>query len=369
MPLTQRDKKFYEYLCETRLPILSIDASKLFYRSSTDNARSSIVICQRRAKQMQKEQYIEISKKGFGGSVFYYVGTPLIQKDLRKKLTMSSAIANIFDCGIEILKIEVGHQFPKKYNITSDLLLTCKYEDMVFDLVVEVNYSNELNPNYELLIEDIDKGIFVTNNPMYFLSVSNLKSNINLANRFIDIKIDFSNLEKLKIFIQNSLQEEKDFIQQTLPMEFETEDVKMKSREWLIKQRQEKNISQAQLSKISGVSIVTIQAIEQWKRKGSNKTWEALFKALDTPEHSLENILTLLENKEFTFNYDLYNKEKKKIMSILIECLTVDDFEIQENQIRLFIDGSDYHFDKSLRFKENNNEYIYENDDYMIRLY
>ena len=72
MPLTQRDKKFYEYLCETRLPILSIDASKLFYRSSTDNARSSIVICQRRAKQMQKEQYIEISKKGFGGSVFYY---------------------------------------------------------------------------------------------------------------------------------------------------------------------------------------------------------------------------------------------------------------------------------------------------------
>ena len=70
MPLTARDKKFYDYLTETRLPILSVDCARLFYPSETGNERSSIVIAQRRAKVMEKEQYIQISKKGFGGSVY-----------------------------------------------------------------------------------------------------------------------------------------------------------------------------------------------------------------------------------------------------------------------------------------------------------
>ena len=61
MPLTKRDKVFYDYLVRTRLPIWSTDAAKMFYPSETGNERSSLTICQRRARVMQKEQYIEKS--------------------------------------------------------------------------------------------------------------------------------------------------------------------------------------------------------------------------------------------------------------------------------------------------------------------
>ena len=45
MPLTKRDKKFYDYLVRTRLPIWSTDAAKMFYPSETGNERSSLTIC------------------------------------------------------------------------------------------------------------------------------------------------------------------------------------------------------------------------------------------------------------------------------------------------------------------------------------
>ena len=57
-------------------------------------------------------------------------------------------------------------------------------------------------------------------------------------------------------------------------------DVKVKTKEWLIEKRKEANLSQAKLSKLSGVSLVTIQSIEQDKRYGSEDTWDKLIQAL-----------------------------------------------------------------------------------------
>ena len=200
MPLTARDKKFYDYLVETRLPIKSTDCAKMFYPSETGNERSSIVIAQRRAKVMQKEQYIEISKKGFGDSVYYYVGQAPSQKMLRHSLMKSSVIAKIATSGFEVIDIDVEHQFPSKYSLISDLYLTCKYGKEVFDLIVEVDLTKDFNvEGYTRLINDIKNRNFQLKRPLYILSVSDFKIKDDFIKKHVtQVKTDFSDFEKFK---------------------------------------------------------------------------------------------------------------------------------------------------------------------------
>ena len=200
MPLTARDKKFYDFLTETRLPIKSTDCAKLFYPSETGNERSSIVIAQRRAKVMQKEQYIEISKKGFGDSVYYYVGQAPSQKMLRHSLMKSSVIAKIATSGFEVINIDVEHHFPSKYGLISDLYLTSKYGKEVFDLIVEVDLTKDFNvEGYTRLINDIKNKSFQLKRPLYILSVSDFKIKDDFIKKHVtQVKTDFSDFEKFK---------------------------------------------------------------------------------------------------------------------------------------------------------------------------
>lgn len=50
----------------------------------------------------------------------------------------------------------------------------------------------------------------------------------------------------------------------------------MKSKEWLKSMRKKLNITQKQLSDESGVNKLTIENIEQGRRKGSEETWKAI---------------------------------------------------------------------------------------------
>ncbi len=50
----------------------------------------------------------------------------------------------------------------------------------------------------------------------------------------------------------------------------------MKNKEWLKKMRAKFNITQKQLSDESGVNKLTIENLEQGKRKGSEETWKLI---------------------------------------------------------------------------------------------
>ena len=52
--ITDRDKKFYNYLIRTRLPININDVADMFYPSPTGNKRRSITIAQRRCRELKK---------------------------------------------------------------------------------------------------------------------------------------------------------------------------------------------------------------------------------------------------------------------------------------------------------------------------
>lgn len=196
MRLTERDKKFYQFLVDTRLPMKIVDVAKMFYPSESGNERSSIVVAQRRCRALIKSQYIECSERGFGESNIYYVGS-LPQRSLRHRLTMSSVIAKISRSGFELLNVELEHRFGEKYSITSDLFLTCKYGQKEFYLVVEVDLTKDLNPNYRQLIEDIQQGVFRPDKQIRFLSVSDRKVQDEFLKKyFVNVKSDLSDFEK-----------------------------------------------------------------------------------------------------------------------------------------------------------------------------
>ena len=199
MPLTKRDKVFYDYLVRTRLPIWSTDAAKMFYPSETGNERSSLTICQRRARVMQKEQYIEISKKSFGEGVYYYVGQPPGQKLLRHNRTKISTISKIATSGFQIMSVEPEFQI-KEHGIQADLLLKCKYGKEIFLLLIEVDLTKDFNvEGYTKLIKAIQKGEFKTEHPLYILSVSDFKIKDEFIKKYVtQIMTDFKDFEKFK---------------------------------------------------------------------------------------------------------------------------------------------------------------------------
>ena len=50
----------------------------------------------------------------------------------------------------------------------------------------------------------------------------------------------------------------------------------MRTKEWLKKMREKFGLSQKQLSEESGVNKLTIENLEQGRRKGSEETWQAI---------------------------------------------------------------------------------------------
>jgi transcriptional regulator with XRE-family HTH domain len=95
----------------------------------------------------------------------------------------------------------------------------------------------------------------------------------------------------------------------------------MKTKEWLINKRNDLNLTQKKLSEKSGVNILTIQAIEQGKRYGSNETWDKLIQALDVKFYDFKDILDYYGSDKFTI-YISYNLS----ISSFMRDLSASDF-------------------------------------------
>ena len=141
-------------------------------------------------------------------------------------------------------------------------------------------------------------------------------------------------------------------------------DVKVKTREWLIEKRKEANLSQAKLSKLSGVSLVTIQSIEQDKRYGSEDTWDKLIQALGVKFYDFKEILEYYGSDKFSI-YVSYNLS----ISSFMRDLSVEDFEIRDNEC-VYATGS-YAFTincKKMKFIKNGDEFTYDDQGMYIKI-
>ena len=138
----------------------------------------------------------------------------------------------------------------------------------------------------------------------------------------------------------------------------------MKTKEWLINKRNDLNLTQKKLSEKSGVNILTIQAIEQGKRYGSDETWEKLIKALDVKFYDFKDILDYYGSDKFSI-YISYNLS----ISSFMRDLSASDFEIRDNEC-VYATGS-YAFtinSKKMKFIKNGDEFTYDDQSVYIKI-
>lgn len=196
--LTERDRKCYEFLVKTKLPANSYDLAKLFYPSPTGNERSSVVVAQRRLKVLHELQYVEISKRKFGESIYYYVGK-INERSLRHGLLITHTIATIATSGFEILDIQTEKKLPEKYGIVCDVFLMVRYNKTIFYLILEVDLTKEFNETgYTKLITDLKNKSFILNYPVLILSISDFPLQSDLIKKNVtQIKTNFTNVNAL----------------------------------------------------------------------------------------------------------------------------------------------------------------------------
>ena len=141
-------------------------------------------------------------------------------------------------------------------------------------------------------------------------------------------------------------------------------DVKVKTREWLIEKRKELNLSQAKLSKLSGVSLVTIQSIEQDKRYGSEDTWDKLIQALGVKFYDFKEILGYYGSDKFS----IYMSYGLSISSYMRD-LSTSDFEFRNDDCVCATGGYAFTINsKKLKFIKNGDEFTCDDQSVYIKI-
>ena len=141
-------------------------------------------------------------------------------------------------------------------------------------------------------------------------------------------------------------------------------DVKVKTREWLIEKRKEANLSQAKLSKLSGVSLVTIQSIEQDKRYGSEDTWDKLIQALGVKFYDFKEILDYYGSDKFS----IYMSCNLSISSYMRD-LSASDFEFRNDECVCATGSHAFTINsKKLKFIKNGDEFTFDDQSVYIKI-
>ena len=138
----------------------------------------------------------------------------------------------------------------------------------------------------------------------------------------------------------------------------------MKTKEWLINKRNDLNLTQKKLSEKSGVNILTIQAIEQGKRYGSDETWDKLIKALDVKFYDFKEILDYYGSDKFS----IYMSYGLSISSYMRD-LSAEDFEFRDHEC--VYATSSYAFtinSKKMKFIKNGDEFTCDDQGVYIKI-
>jgi transcriptional regulator with XRE-family HTH domain len=108
--------------------------------------------------------------------------------------------------------------------------------------------------------------------------------------------------------------------------------------EWLKTMRLKKGLTQKELAEKTGLTIFTIQNIEQGSRKGSPATWEKIlnfFERGESPKISYDSEELIEEIKEdieeFGEDYECYVFYKEKDGKLIF---TNYDFDVEEDQVQ-----------------------------------
>lgn len=197
--LTSRDVKLINFLEDTSLLITAKQAAMLFYKSPTNNIKSSITVAQNRLKVAHELKQVKRYRDHIDQSFVYYAGKKPTK--IEHKLLITDFLMR-FCNEFEVISIETEFKgLEKSYGIRPDIYIVFKFGARTLSTLVECdNTKGFTNGDAYLKIIEAKKNKKLTTvlpYPLLIISCTNHKNNHEF--RPITVNTDFTDFSKIKL--------------------------------------------------------------------------------------------------------------------------------------------------------------------------
>ena len=196
--LTSRDIKMINFLEDTSLLITAKQAAMLFYKSPTNNTKSSITVAQNRLKVAHELKQIKRYRDHIDQSFVYYAGKKPAK--IEHKLLITDFLMHFCD-EFEVISIETEFKgLEKAYGIRPDIYIIFRFGTHTVSTLVECDNTKGFTNGdvYSKIMKDkrAKKISYILPYPLLIISCTDKKNEHEFQPT--TVKTDFTDFSKIK---------------------------------------------------------------------------------------------------------------------------------------------------------------------------
>ena len=196
--LTSRDIKMINFLEDTSLLITAKQAAMLFYKSPTNNTKSSITVAQNRLKVAHELKQIKRYRDHIDQSFVYYTGKKPTK--LEHKLLITDFLVKFYN-EFEVVSVETEFKgLEKTYGIRPDIYIVFRFGTHTVSTLVECDNTKGFTNGdvYSKIMKDkrAKKISYILPYPLLIISCTDKKNEHEFQPT--TVKTDFTDFSKLK---------------------------------------------------------------------------------------------------------------------------------------------------------------------------
>ena len=196
--LTSRDIKLINFLEDTSLLITAKQAATLFYKSPTNNVKSSITVAQNRLKVAHELKQIKRYRDHIDQSFVYYTGKKPTK--LEHKLLITDFLVKFYN-EFEVVSVETEFKgLEKTYGIRPDIYIVFRFGTHTVSTLVECDNTKGFTNGdvYSKIMKDkrAKKISYILPYPLLIISCTDKKNEHEFQPT--TVKTDFTDFSKIK---------------------------------------------------------------------------------------------------------------------------------------------------------------------------
>ena len=196
--LTSRDIKMINFLEDTSLLITAKQAAMLFYKSPTNNTKSSITVAQNRLKVAHELKQIKRYRDHIDQSFVYYTGKKPTK--LEHKLLITDFLVKFYN-EFEVVSVETEFKgLEKTYGIRPDIYIVFRFGTHTVSTLVECDNTKGFTNGdvYSKIMKDkrAKKISYILPYPLLIISCTDKKNEHGFQPT--TVKTDFTDFSKIK---------------------------------------------------------------------------------------------------------------------------------------------------------------------------
>ena len=196
--LTSRDIKMINFLEDTSLLITAKQAAMLFYKSPTNNTKSSITVAQNRLKVAHEVKQIKRYRDHIDQSFVYYTGKKPTK--LEHKLLITDFLVKFYN-EFEVVSVETEFKgLEKTYGIRPDIYIVFRFGTHTVSTLVECDNTKGFTNGdvYSKIMKDkrAKKISYILPYPLLIISCTDKKNEHEFQPT--TVKTDFTDFSKIK---------------------------------------------------------------------------------------------------------------------------------------------------------------------------